>query len=857
MPKHGGRRRGNSSRQSGSPHPALKALPLVPFLLPATAARAQDLPQRFPTQLGSLEVLWMVSLVGAFVFAVFSAVILIRNRRRAEEDIARLERGIADFQASVEQAEALLDTDDQRNVIWHRSTGKPTVIGSLGGGSGAPESPAAFLAFGTWLTPDSATRLEHALADLRNEGESFAFNLTSTGGGLVEAVGRTASGRAIARFRDLTGERQTHALMVAEHEKLTSMVETMRALLDAMPNPCWIRNPDGSFLWVNEAYAEAVEAPNQIQAARGGNELLDGAARKLMEGHHATDPVFHKRLPVVVAGDRKLFDVLDVAGDDGQAGIAIDVSELEKMQADLRRTLDFHARTLDELATAVAIFGADRRLTFYNAAYRDLWGLDPAFLESAPEDSAILDRLRQDRKLPEQADFRAWKKSILDAYREVGAIEHWWHLPDGRTVRVVANPHPQGGVTYVYENVTEKLDLESRYNALIRVQRETLDNLQEGVAVFGSNGRLRLWNPSIVAIWSLDETTLEDRPHIAQVIKQCRRIHDDAPTWQRLNATVAGFAETRTPIAGRMERGDGTVVDYATLPLPDGATLVTFVDVTDTVHVERALVDKNEALQQADELKNTFIQHVSYELRSPLTNIIGFAQLLNDPKFGELNDKQQEYTDYIRSSSAALLAIINDILDLATLDAGIMELHLGEVDIGETATAAIEGLQDRIRESEIRITTDIPDDIGHFTADEKRIRQVLYNLLSNAIVYSDHGGLVEIIARRSGEGVSLTVRDHGCGIPQDFMPNVFDRFVSRTTGNRRRGPGLGLAIVKSFVEAHRGVVDIASREGEGTTVTCLFPFEPAPGHGDATPASIAAPDGRGENGVPAAGAGRS
>lgn len=825
MPEHGGRRR--RIRHGGrlrirAAFCISVATPVLAAVAPAPAAA-----QSFQRQLGSLEVLWIVSLVGALFFAVFSAIILLRGRRRSEEDIARLERGIADFRASVEQAEALLDTDDQRSIIWHRSDGPPTVVGRLGQLSGAPAKPSTFMAFGTWLVPDSAARLDHAIAALRQDGDGFTVLLTTTSDGIVEAVGRTTSGRAIVRFRDLTGDRRAHALLTREHERLSETVNAMRALLDEMPNPCWIRDKAGKLVWVNDAYAHAVEAPNQAKALESGAELLDAASRKLLQGHHATDPVFRKRLPVVVAGDRTTFDLIDVASENGAAGIAIDISELDRTQANLQRTLDFHARTLDELATAVAIFGADRRLQYHNAAFRDLWELDTVFLESRPEDGALFDTLRQARKLPEQADYRAWRTSMLTAYQQVGAEEHWWHLPDGRTLRVVANPHPQGGVTFVFENVTERLDLESRYNALIRVQGETLDNLSEGVAVFGSDGRLRLWNPSLARIWKLTDGRLHDHPHISQVIGWCRDLHDDMEAWQAVTAAVTGFAETRMPGSGRMERRDGVVVDYSTLPLPDGATLVTFTDVSDTVNVERALVDKNEALQQADQLKNTFIQHVSYELRSPLTNIIGFAQLLGDPKFGALNDKQREYTGYIRSSSSALLAIINDILDLATIDAGIMELDVGTVRVRETVAAVVEGLQDRIRDAGIDLRTDIPDGVGSLAADEKRLRQILFNLLSNAIAFSESGGIVEVACTRENGHIRFTVRDHGCGIPQEFLTSVFDRFVSRTTVTRRRGPGLGLSIVKSFVEAHHGTVDIQSVEGEGTTVTCVLPHEQA------------------------------
>jgi signal transduction histidine kinase len=275
-----------------------------------------------------------------------------------------------------------------------------------------------------------------------------------------------------------------------------------------------------------------------------------------------------------------------------------------------------------------------------------------------------------------------------------------------------------------------------------------------------------------------------------------------------------------------MERSDRSVIDYTTMPLPDGATLATFTNVTDSVNVERALLDKNDALEQAGELKNAFIQHVSYELRSPLTNIIGFAQLLTDPKIGPLNDKQHEYTGFILSSSSALLTIVNDILDLATVDAGIMELELLEVDISETAAAAVQGLKDRITENDITFTADIPADVGTIIADEKRVRQVLFNLMSNAIAHSNKGGTVYLEANRDGNQVEISVRDEGDGIPADQLDMVFDRFVSRVSGSGRRGAGLGLSIVKSFVELHGGTVEIKSTVDHGTTIICRLPMEP-------------------------------
>ena len=766
------------------------------------------------------------ALLGAIAFAVLSAVSLLRARNRAEAEAASLRHQLADRKAKADRAEALVDADDQRLVAWGAAGEPPLVMGRLPKSCGAPEDRSAFLAFGTWLVPAAAGHLDTALERLRQRGETFAIALETVNGSFIEAVGRTAGGRAVARFRDLSGDRLALAQLEARHQRLSEDVEAMRALLQATAMPAWIRGKDGKLSWVNNAFARAVEARDPEDATARNLEFLDTAGREAIGFGHDDKPVFERRLPAIVAGSRRIFDVLDVVSGTGSAGMAIDATELETVQSQMKRLVEFHARTLDQLATAVAVFGPDRRLRSYNAAFRSLFSLDASFLDTLPDESAVLERMRASRRLPEQADFKSWRNDLLTAYQSLDAREHWWHLSDGQTLRVLANPHPQGGITWIYENVTEQLELESRYNALSRVQGETLDHLAEGVAVFGSDGRLRLDNPSFARIWQLDPKFLATHPHIGEIERACRRLHDAPEAWTRFTTSVAGLDEGRAPTSGRMERSDGRVIDYATVPLPGGQTMVTFIDVSDTVQVERALTERNDALEAADGLKNAFIQHVSYELRSPLTNIIGFTQLLSDVSIGPLTEKQQEYTGYILSSSGSLLAIVNDILDLATVDAGIIALDLGEVDVERTVAAAVEGVRDRLQESQLVLETNIPSGIGSFVADEKRVRQILYNLLSNAVGFSSHGSSIVLRVSRSPEAIVFSVEDQGPGIPQEFLDSVFDRFESRAAGSARGGAGLGLAIVKSFVELHGGTVSLRSEEGRGTEVSVHLPIRP-------------------------------
>ena len=761
--------------------------------------------------------------VALVIFATSTSLMYVTGRRRWSVRERNLVGDLAETRARLDRANIFLGAEQQVVVAWGSISSEPDIEGEIAILMEAPH-PRRVLAFGSWLPAASAQDLEAKVERLRARGERFHLPLVTLLGRHLEAEGRAVSGRAVLRIRDVVGDRLELTRLREAHGRLVTEAHALKAMLDALPHPVWVRDGDDRLAWVNDAYARAVEAPDASIAVSQGLELLDSTARDNASQSRARDLVWRTRLPVVVAGKRLPMDVVTVPSTGHAVGMAVDLSELETLRSDLGRLGEAHARTLDLLSTGVAIFDRSKRLVFHNAAYRQLWSLEPGFLEQQPSDSEILDRLRAERRLPEQADFRAWKAGLLATYTSTETLEQVWYLPDGRTLRSVIHPNAQGGVTYLFDDVTERFHLESRYNASVRVQSETLDTLKEGVAVFGTDGRLKLFNPAFANLWHLDPVMLgETKPHIDEVARLCHALVPELGGWAELRSLVSGLHDTRTARELRMTRRDNSIVDCTTAPLPDGATLLTFTDVSASVNVERALEERNQALVDAEKLRNDFVHHVSYELRSPLTNIIGFIQLLGDGSVGPLNARQQEYAGYVMKSSAALLAIINDILDLATIDTGGMELAYEDVDIGQTIRAAAEGLQDRLAESDLRLEIVVLDGIGTFRADARRIRQVLFNLLSNAIGFSSPGQTVTLAALRRGDEVVFKISDQGRGIPLEVLDQVFERFHSNTVGSRHRGVGLGLSIVRSFVELHGGQVHIQSAPGEGTTVTCVFP----------------------------------
>jgi signal transduction histidine kinase len=790
-------------------------------LLPASANAldASDGLQVAPLERHEYVVLALA--LGIVIFAVLCAIGLVRSQARNGALTAAFNNEMAALRGAIDRANALINAEPQILIMWPADDDVPEVLGDPRILALAASADA--LAFEEWLDPDTSRAMEAHIDGLRTRGDAFTVSLTAPDGKQIEAEGRAIGGRAVLRLREVSGVMRQLAEASAERRRLQSHIESLQTLIEAIPSPVWERDAAGQLTFVNGAYARSIERA-AADAVSAGIELIDKDAREEMRLSLANGGTFTRRMPIVVAGERRVFDVLATPTAHGSAAVAVDVTEADKLRGELTHMVDAHRSTLDQLATAVAIFDSQRRLTFYNAAYRVLWDFDANFLDQKPSDTVVLEHLRAARRLPEQQDFRAWRSQLHEAYQSLEAKQYEWHLPGGRTLRVVTTPNPEGGVTYLFDDVTERLNLERRYDALTRVQGETLDNLGEAVAVFSSDGRLRLSNPAFENTWHLDHARLVERPHIETIIEWFRALTRDEQVLQDLRSAVTAL-EGRHLGTRRVERRDGSILECSAQPLPDGGTLVTFIDVTASVNVERALRERNEALVESDHLKEAFLQHMSYELRSPLTNIIGFAYFLGDPKTGPLNERQREYLGYITYSTNALLAIVDNILDLATIDAGAMTLDLGPVDIRRTMEAAAEGVQDRLVKDGITLDLRNTPNIGSFVADGRRVRQVLFNLLSNAVGFSPRGSSVTLSAERRPDAIIFSVADHGPGIPDDIKDSVFEWFETHSLGSHHRGLGLGLSLVRSFVELHGGSVKIDSAVGRGTTVTCIFPLQ--------------------------------
>lgn len=736
------------------------------------------------------------------------------------------ERRLADLrraQDALATVEAIVKAEPQVVVLWEH--GKPVrmAVHSLTGVAGLPGDAAALQKFGHWLDGTSADELKAGLDALFALGRPFNMIVRTAAGAHLEADGRATGARAMLRLRSVTGHRRDLARLLDQHRNLNREIATGRALLDSLPMPAWFTDEKGNITWANTAYVKAVGADSGSEVMHLPVELLELRKRDKAKAALAKDARYAERMPLVIEGHMHAHDVSIITHESASAGVAMDVEALENAKVDAERRTAAYDRTLHRVATGVAIYGRDQRLAFFNDAYRSMWELDGDWLGSKPSIEETLDRLRLLSLLPQAQNYREWKLKVLTAFRSGDQYEDWWHLLDGRTIHVTAELRPDGGVTYLFDDVTQRLALESRFNAMIEAQRETLDSLKEGVAVFAPDGRMQLHNRAFAQIWRLSRKTLSQRPHVEEVVGQCRVLYEDETMWRQLMGTVTGMSDRRTGLDGQITRADGSVIAYAATPLPDGATLITFSDVTDARRAERALIERNEALVAADRMKSQFVGLVSYQMRAPLTNVLGYTELLQLPHVGALNNKQREYLGDIEGSSKTLLALIDDIIDLATIDAGGLELKMTPIDARPVIERAVGDVRERANRARIGFDVRIAPDLTTFVADETRVRQILQNLLSNAVGFSKHGDTVQISAWRERGMVAIAVEDKGVGVPLEHQAKVFDRFESRTLGSRHRGAGLGLSIVKSLVELHGGNVTFVSEPGRGTRVTVRLP----------------------------------
>jgi signal transduction histidine kinase len=696
----------------------------------------------------------------------------------------------------------------------------PERLAGMQGESGLGADEAAALAEAVGRC--AATGAEFALA-LRPQGSARIFMIRG-----APAPSPYPQGSALLWFTDATDSEEQIAALSERTARLAAALDALAGLIESAPFPMWHRGPDLRLAMVNLAYVEAVEAESAAAVVEAGVELIDeiegggplAQAAAVRDGGQA-----HARtVPATIAGERRTMRVVEVPlGAGGVAGYAIDVEESEQARAELARFIRAQRDMLDRLSAGVAQFGRDRGLIFFNQPFARLFALKADFLADRPEFNQLLDAMREAGQLPEVRDYPDWKQEHGRWFTGgLAAEEEDWLLPAGRHLRVVAQPLPDGGLLLIFEDRTEQLRLASARDTLLRVRTATFDNLFEAIGVFASDGRLNLWNNRFRELWQFEEEQLAAHPRIDALVPLIAKKLKNAAHASLVRELVRSATVERKQRNGRVSFLDGREFEFAAVPLPDGNALFTMLDVTASRTVEAALRERTQALEEADRLKTAFVSNMSYELRTPLTSIAGFAEMLSGGYAGELPATAVDYVKAILESVSRLSILIDDVLDLTQSDSGSLLLAEDKVDLKQMCAQAAEDFAYQAARKGIDFAVEIGSGLSTITGDRRRLRQSLDNVLKNAFAYTPDGGRVLLRAAGNRREAEITISDNGRGIAPADQARVFDRF-HRTAEGGDAALGLGLPLARQFVEAHGGTIELLSEVGQGTTVTLRLP----------------------------------
>ena len=595
----------------------------------------------------------------------------------------------------------------------------------------------------------------------------------------------------------------------AKSQKSNAQSIKYKDILDNIPYPVWQRDQNLQIEYCNSPYLEYLKN-NSFDSSMEISRYSQDLAQNAFETEKPVSSNFYLT-SANEQNEQRLFKFMETPLRNITIGVANDITQSEQNKKELAKYIIAHHNLLENSSSAMALYRSDRKLLFYNNAFAKLWDLDRKWLDSQPCYEEILENLRDKQKLPEQANFKKFKDDQINLFSNLLQTHHeFLHLPDGRTLRSFIIPHPLGGLLFSYEDMSDRLNMLRSYNALVAVKKATLNNLSEAISVFGEDGKLKLHNHVYADIWNLGNEFLESNPHISTVLDHTKHLYKDKDSWVKFRDYFMLQFTSRNKACIRLQLKNSLILDISIIPLPDGATLFTYLDVTDSFLVERSLRERNEILEKTEKLKSEFLTSISYELRSPLTSIMGFAEMLANGYAGKLSEKQAEYVNDLSLSSNQLKRLIDDVLDLVSIETGHTTLKKEKFDIYQlidSVAASAKGLADKLGS---QINLECSSKIGKMTGDKIRVRYIVHKLLLKAINSSNKLNKISLSARKKNDNLEIDIE--------------YRDGASSIDTNDLSGFDLNLLVADRLAKLHGGSVAFSITPEGLSQIICKLPI---------------------------------
>ena len=700
-----------------------------------------------------------------------------------------------------------------------------------GGGDEGPE-----VKRGGGLSSEQLAELAEAVRRTQKSAAPFRMVVTPKGSRRSLALrGHLADpqvspgGAAMVWVFDFSDSESELIQLRAETARARSDFSALVALIEAAPLPMWFRGPDGQLRLVNSAYVSAVGAGSAEAAIAGGIELVEpvegmsavDVARRAAQSREPAE----RAVMATIGGARRMLRVSDLPlGDEGVAGYAIDVEDMEELGRSFRAFREAQRSMLDQLSAGVAQFDARRRLSFVNLPFRRLFALEADQLAEEPPFALLLDAMREAGRLPEVRDFPAWRREKEEWFAAGEPCDEAWSLGNGTHIRMLAQPLPDGGLLLIAEDRTEQLQVSANRDTLLRTRAATFDSLFESIAVFAPDGRMHLWNRRFARDWDLDSEFLDTHPHIETLLERIAARLARPQTARAVGDVVRAATLDRRQSGGRAALADGRFLRFTGVPLPDGNGLLAVLDITDSHKAEAALKERNAALSEADAIKTRFLANMSYEFRTPLTSIGGFAELLEAGLGGTLDDSGREYVAAILTSVARLSEQIESVLDLSQSEAGLLPLTRQDIAVLPLLRSLVADRATATEQGGLTLELRGEDMAGQMVGDPRRLARAIGHLLDNAIAATPRGGRILIELERGAQGLRLVVSDNGPGMDPATLARAIEGLKTGPEGkSAERRQGIGLPLARQLIAAHGGTLELLSEAGQGTTAIVELP----------------------------------
>jgi len=600
----------------------------------------------------------------------------------------------------------------------------------------------------------------------------------------------------------------------------------------------WETGADLSITYVSDRIAEITGFPKERFIGRRRWELPSDPGPQGWQPHiaaverhevledfeYSADDAFGARRTYRING-KPIFD--KDGGFLGYRGTGTDVTAEVAARREAEQKRELLETIFENLGQGVSVVDEKLNVVAFNHRFLELFGIPEGAIRSGCSLESLL-RFHAGRgEYGEEDVERAIRKRLaLAGSFHPFAFEH--RRPDGTLLAVRGQPLPSGGSVTTFRDVTAERKAEAALQESEHRLREVIDRALDAYISINAQGMIIDWNPAAVEIFGWTQQEALGR-NLADLVMPERYREQHLAGLRRLVETGRGRLEGRRIELPALRRsGEEFLIELTISAQRAGGRLLfnAFIrDITERKEAERSLMLAKEAAEVANQAKSQFLANMSHELRTPLNAILGFSDIIARRMMGPLEGRYVEYARDIHKSGDHLLALINDILDISSVEAGKLVLEPAPVDLYDVTQSCLELLGQAARSAGVTLVNEVPADAQRLLADPRRLRQILLNLVGNAVKFSHRESSVFVRLGGDAGHVTLEVIDHGIGMAPELVEQVFEPFVQLRTGADRahEGTGLGLALVRQFVALHGGTIRLESAPGKGTTAIVAFP----------------------------------